>query len=107
MIRILKVHTHKQCDLTGLDSIKVEGINILGELCSRVLPFSTEYFIIGMREYVEGARIQDAFPEYSTDDREFLISGIENSPIWEECEACGEAVNVTSTCTVCRSQSYE
>ena len=34
----------------------------------------------GYKKYIEGALVQDAFPEMRVEDREFLISGI--------CEDC-------------------
>ncbi len=38
-------------------------------------PYSVKVPTAGIGKYVEGDFIQDAFPELSVDDREFLISG--------------------------------
>lgn len=38
----------------------------------------------GYKKYIEGALVQDAFPEMRVEDREFLISGI--------CEDCQKYV---------------
>lgn len=45
---------------------------MLGKMISVVVPSK------GLYKYRQGAMIQDAFPNLSAGDREFLISGISN-----------------------------
>ena len=47
------------------------------------LPLTHEAYYEGLRKMREGKMIQDAFPDLSPDQREFILTGI-TSEEWEE-----------------------
>lgn len=52
-------------------------------------PYTVRVPAIGLHKYRQGALIQDAFPEMSKDDREFLISGYSPEG-WAQAFGTGE-----------------
>ena len=54
-----------------------------GKRKSKTIPMSVTEFGTGYRIYREGALIQDAFPNLSIDDREFMLNGMDDLDIGE------------------------
>ncbi len=59
-------------------------------------PYSVTVPADGLYRYRQGAYIQDAFPNLSKEDREFLISGMSpegwKSAFGEPCPLCGDTI---------------
>jgi len=53
----------------------VSAKNFSGQIHIRILPLPYDDFIVASKEYVRGAMIQEAFPDLSPADRDFLITG--------------------------------
>lgn len=61
---------------------KIIAINVFGRTIERTLKISKEEFLEGYGLYQKGELIQNAFPNLSGDDREFLLTGIVEN--WDE-----------------------
>ena len=49
---------------------------LTGETNKRVIPVTKQGLMRGLADHAAGALIQNVFPDLSTDDREFLMTGI-------------------------------
>jgi hypothetical protein len=62
-----------RCSMTPVGDGKIE---VTGPYYDRPGSRTVTITVEGLRQYGRGAMIQNAFPELSADDREFLISGM-------------------------------
>jgi hypothetical protein len=60
----------------NVDEISADLVIVSGRSICSGKKYTLELPAIGWNLYITGSYIQDAFPNLSADDREFLISGI-------------------------------